>query len=160
VTEWSISFYVKKHARTKRPSWKHSIRFSINATMRQQSVTGRLIIFNTAHIEPGREGLFNLIKGIPPTLRYEAGLIGLSTDSLLQIKAIERTTMSLFGDITIAASGHLSYEASAHGETLSQSSRTNKSGPARRLLMGEYSFRSGKELRDAILSRRPSPDAR
>jgi predicted SnoaL-like aldol condensation-catalyzing enzyme len=30
-------------------------------------------IQHSAHIEPGRDGLFNLIKGIPPTLRYEAG---------------------------------------------------------------------------------------
>lgn len=30
---------------------------------------------HSAHIEPGREGLFNLIKSLPPTLRYEAGLI-------------------------------------------------------------------------------------
>ena len=26
-----------------------------------------------AHIAPGREGLFNLIKSLPPTLRYEPG---------------------------------------------------------------------------------------
>ena len=32
-------------------------------------------IQHSAHIGPGREGLFNLIKGIPPTLKYEAGLI-------------------------------------------------------------------------------------
>jgi len=32
-------------------------------------------IQHSSHIEPGREGLFNLIKGIPPTLRYEAGTI-------------------------------------------------------------------------------------
>ncbi len=32
-------------------------------------------IQHSAHIEPGREGLFNLIKGIPPTLKYEAGTI-------------------------------------------------------------------------------------
>jgi len=32
-------------------------------------------IQHSAHIAPGREGLFNLIKGIPPTLRYEPGLI-------------------------------------------------------------------------------------
>jgi predicted SnoaL-like aldol condensation-catalyzing enzyme len=32
-------------------------------------------IQHSAHIEPGREGLFNLIKGIPATLRYEAGTI-------------------------------------------------------------------------------------
>src|ERR1700732_2042150 len=27
------------------------------------------------HIEPGREGLFNLIKGTPTTLKYEPGVI-------------------------------------------------------------------------------------
>ncbi|MEG9434388.1 nuclear transport factor 2 family protein [Terriglobus sp. ADX1] len=32
-------------------------------------------IQHSAHIEPGREGLFNLIKGLPSTLRYEPGLI-------------------------------------------------------------------------------------
>jgi predicted SnoaL-like aldol condensation-catalyzing enzyme len=30
---------------------------------------------HSAHIGPGREGLFHLIEGIPPTLKYEAGLI-------------------------------------------------------------------------------------
>jgi predicted SnoaL-like aldol condensation-catalyzing enzyme len=30
---------------------------------------------HSAHIAPGREGLFNLIKNIPPTLKYEAGTI-------------------------------------------------------------------------------------
>ena len=32
-------------------------------------------IQHSAHIEPGREGLFNLIKSIPITLKYEPGLI-------------------------------------------------------------------------------------
>ena len=32
-------------------------------------------IQHSAHIEPGREGLFNLIKSIPSTLRYEPGTI-------------------------------------------------------------------------------------
>jgi predicted SnoaL-like aldol condensation-catalyzing enzyme len=32
-------------------------------------------IQHSAHIEPGRDGLFDLIKGIPPTLKYEPGLI-------------------------------------------------------------------------------------
>jgi len=32
-------------------------------------------IQHSAHIAPGREGLFNLIKGLPPTLKYEPGLI-------------------------------------------------------------------------------------
>ena len=32
-------------------------------------------IQHSAHIPPGRDGLFDLIKGVPPTLRYEAGVI-------------------------------------------------------------------------------------
>jgi predicted SnoaL-like aldol condensation-catalyzing enzyme len=32
-------------------------------------------IQHSAHIAPSREGLFNLIKNIPPTLKYEPGTI-------------------------------------------------------------------------------------
>ena len=32
-------------------------------------------IQHSAHIEPGREGLFDLIKSLPATLKYEAGAI-------------------------------------------------------------------------------------
>jgi len=32
-------------------------------------------IQHSAHIEPGREGLFNLIRSIPPTLKYEPGVM-------------------------------------------------------------------------------------
>jgi predicted SnoaL-like aldol condensation-catalyzing enzyme len=32
-------------------------------------------IQHSAHIEPDREGLFNLVKSIPPTLKYEPGVI-------------------------------------------------------------------------------------
>jgi predicted SnoaL-like aldol condensation-catalyzing enzyme len=32
-------------------------------------------IQHSAHIAPGREGLFDLVKGMPPTLRYEPGVI-------------------------------------------------------------------------------------
>jgi len=32
-------------------------------------------IQHSAHIAPGRDGLFNLIKGLPPTLRYEPGVV-------------------------------------------------------------------------------------
>jgi predicted SnoaL-like aldol condensation-catalyzing enzyme len=32
-------------------------------------------IQHSAHIAPGREGLFALIRSIPPTLKYEAGTI-------------------------------------------------------------------------------------
>src|ERR1700743_2751260 len=32
-------------------------------------------IQHSAHIAPGREGLFDLVKSIPPTLKYELGTI-------------------------------------------------------------------------------------
>jgi len=32
-------------------------------------------IQHSAHSAPGREGLFNLIKSLPPTLKYEPGTI-------------------------------------------------------------------------------------
>jgi predicted SnoaL-like aldol condensation-catalyzing enzyme len=32
-------------------------------------------IQHSAHIPPGRDGLFNLIRGVPEALRYEPGLI-------------------------------------------------------------------------------------
>ena len=32
-------------------------------------------IQHSAHIAPGREGLFNLIKSVPPTLKYKPGMI-------------------------------------------------------------------------------------
>jgi len=54
----------------------HSIRYSISETTPPPSGFGRPhYIQHSAHIEPGREGLFNLIKTLPPTLKYEPGLI-------------------------------------------------------------------------------------
>jgi predicted SnoaL-like aldol condensation-catalyzing enzyme len=32
-------------------------------------------IQHSAHIAPGRQGLFNLVEGLPPTLQYEPGTI-------------------------------------------------------------------------------------
>ena len=32
-------------------------------------------IQHSAHIAPGREGLFNLVQSAPPTLKYEPGLV-------------------------------------------------------------------------------------
>jgi predicted SnoaL-like aldol condensation-catalyzing enzyme len=32
-------------------------------------------IQHSAHIAPGREGLFDLVKSLPPTLRYESGTV-------------------------------------------------------------------------------------
>ena len=40
-------------------------------------------IQHSAHIEPGREGLFNLIKSLPPTLKYEPGTILVEKDFVI-----------------------------------------------------------------------------
>jgi predicted SnoaL-like aldol condensation-catalyzing enzyme len=40
-------------------------------------------IQHSAHIAPGREGLFNLIKSLPPTLKYEPGTIVAEGDSVI-----------------------------------------------------------------------------
>ena len=40
-------------------------------------------IQHSAHIGPGREGLFNLIKSIPPTLKYEHGTILAENDFVI-----------------------------------------------------------------------------
>jgi predicted SnoaL-like aldol condensation-catalyzing enzyme len=40
-------------------------------------------IQHSAHIKPGREGLFDLIKGLPPTLRYESGIIVADRDFVI-----------------------------------------------------------------------------
>ena len=40
-------------------------------------------IQHSAHIAPGREGLFNLIKSLPATLRYEAGVIAVDGDFVI-----------------------------------------------------------------------------
>ena len=38
---------------------------------------------HSAHIAPGRDGLFNLIKSIPPTLKYEPGTIVAEEDFVI-----------------------------------------------------------------------------
>jgi predicted SnoaL-like aldol condensation-catalyzing enzyme len=40
-------------------------------------------IQHSAHIAPGREGLFGLIKSIPPTLKYEPGTIVAEGDMVI-----------------------------------------------------------------------------
>ena len=40
-------------------------------------------IQHSAHIAPGREGLFNLIKSMPPTLEYEPGMIVADRDLVI-----------------------------------------------------------------------------
>ena len=38
---------------------------------------------HSAHIAPGREGLFNLVRSLPETLRYEYGLIMAEDDYVI-----------------------------------------------------------------------------
>jgi len=40
-------------------------------------------IQHSAHIAPGRDGLFNLIKSLPPTLEYERGTIVAERDIVI-----------------------------------------------------------------------------
>jgi predicted SnoaL-like aldol condensation-catalyzing enzyme len=62
--------------RIRRSYWKHSIPCSINATTRAaEPFWSPNYIQHSAHIEPGRDGLFNLIKAAPPSLKYEPGVI-------------------------------------------------------------------------------------
>ena len=38
---------------------------------------------HSAHIAPGRDGLFNLVRSTPPTLKYEPGLIVAENDYVI-----------------------------------------------------------------------------
>lgn len=40
-------------------------------------------IQHSAHIEPGRDGLFALIKSVPPTLKYEPSVIAADGDFVM-----------------------------------------------------------------------------
>ena len=40
-------------------------------------------IQHSAHIAPGREGLFNLVRSLPPTLKYEPGVIVADSDFVI-----------------------------------------------------------------------------
>jgi hypothetical protein len=51
------------------------MRYSISAITRRLRSFGLPTTFNTARTYPGREGLFNLVKNAPPTLKYEHGTI-------------------------------------------------------------------------------------
>jgi predicted SnoaL-like aldol condensation-catalyzing enzyme len=55
--------------------WPAYERYSggIRKNQRRGSRAGQRV--HSAHIAPGREGLFDLIKSLPPTLKYEPGTI-------------------------------------------------------------------------------------
>jgi hypothetical protein len=43
-----------------------------------------ILIQHSAHIPPGRDGLFNLIRSTPATLKYEPGLIVAENDYVVR----------------------------------------------------------------------------
>jgi predicted SnoaL-like aldol condensation-catalyzing enzyme len=67
-------------------------------------------IQHSAHIEPGREGLFNLVKGIPSSLKYEPGAIVAEGDLVIvhgRFSGIGRPRSWIAADVVRIADGLL-----------------------------------------------------
>ncbi len=67
-------------------------------------------IQHSAHIASGREGLFNLIKSIPPTLKYEPGMIVAEGDLVMiheRFSGFGQPTAWIAADILRIADGVL-----------------------------------------------------
>jgi predicted SnoaL-like aldol condensation-catalyzing enzyme len=60
---------------------KRSIRFSTSGTIRPPSAS--IYIQHSAHIPPGGDGLFNLIRSTPATPKYEPGVIVAENDYVI-----------------------------------------------------------------------------
>src|SRR3989442_6525986 len=57
---------------------------------------------HSAHIAPGREGLFDLVKGLPPTLRHEPGVIVAEGDFVIvhgRFSGFGRPVNSIVADV-------------------------------------------------------------
>jgi hypothetical protein len=50
---------------------------------RKREIRGLMAVAVTAHIPPGRDGLFNLIRSTPATLKYEPGVIVAEDDYVI-----------------------------------------------------------------------------
>jgi predicted SnoaL-like aldol condensation-catalyzing enzyme len=67
-------------------------------------------IQHSAHIEPGRDGLFNLIRSAPDTLRYEYQLIVAEDDDVIvhgRFSGNGRPVAWIAADIVRIENGHL-----------------------------------------------------
>ena len=75
-------------------------------------------IQHSAHIAPGREGLFNLVKSAPPNLQYEPGLIVAEGDFVIAHGRFSgaRTCQCELGG------GHSSHQGWNFGRTLGRAS--------------------------------------
>ncbi|MDB5785469.1 MAG: hypothetical protein JWQ50_5384 [Caballeronia mineralivorans] len=67
-------------------------------------------IQHSPHIEPGRDGLFRLIRGLPDTLRYEHALIVAEDDYVIvhgRFSGIGRPTAWIAADVVRIEDGRL-----------------------------------------------------
>ena len=67
-------------------------------------------IQHSAHIAPGREGLFNLVRAAPPTLRYENSLIFAQDDFVMlhgRFSSTGRPRNWIVADILVVKNGIL-----------------------------------------------------
>jgi predicted SnoaL-like aldol condensation-catalyzing enzyme len=67
-------------------------------------------IQHSAHIPPGRDGLFNLIRSMPATLKYEPGLIVAENDYVIvhgRFSGIGRPRNWIAADVVRVANGVL-----------------------------------------------------
>src|ERR1700730_7535214 len=67
-------------------------------------------IQHSAHIARGRDCLFNLVRSMPPTLKYELGLIVAENDYVIvhgRFSGIGRFRNSIAGDVVGVADGVL-----------------------------------------------------
>jgi predicted SnoaL-like aldol condensation-catalyzing enzyme len=67
-------------------------------------------IQHSAHIEPGRSGLFNLIRSLPPTLKYEPGVVVASDNYVIvhgRFSGIGLPTAWIVADVVRIADGVL-----------------------------------------------------
>ena len=85
-------------------------------------------IQHSAHIEPGREGLFNLIKATPASLKYEPGVIVAEGDFVIihgRFSGIGRPRSWIAADVVRIANGVLAehwdvlQDEAAHAESKS-----------------------------------------
>ena len=95
-------------------------------------------IQHSVHIAPGREGLFDLIKSMPPTLKYEPGLIVADGDFVIVHGRFSRVRAARELD----RGGHPTDRGRASSSSTGTSSRTRrpKSNPRARQPMFGSSF--------------------
>src|SRR6267378_2071665 len=79
---------------------------------------------HSAHIAPGREGLFNLIKSIPPTLKYEPGVIAAER----RLRDCSRAFFRLWRSRELDCGGHCAPQGWNSGRALGCHSRRSDAG--------------------------------